>query len=105
MKWSYRSLLFLTIGFTAYAVLSHGGLYDLWWVKRECRQFEMKNSRLQQEKAGLAEQINLLKYDDFYIEKIAREELGMARNNEIVVYFRNNASLAPSGTTISPEDR
>ncbi len=105
MKWSYRSLLFLILGFTAYAMFSHGGLYDLWQVKKRCRQIATKNSTLQREKDGLAEQINLLKNDNFYIEKIARGELGMARSNEIVVYFKNNAGRTPSGTTIPPGDK
>lgn len=105
MKWSYRLLLILIIVLAAYAVFSHGGVYDLWQLKKSSTMIETKNMQLMQQKNNLAEQIGLLKSDNFYIEKIAREELGMAKDNEIIVYFKKESSQVPSGTTMPPEEK
>ncbi|MGB9736316.1 MAG: FtsB family cell division protein [bacterium] len=96
MKWLNRFLLLFIIGFLIYVVASRGGLYDLWRIKKNIAQAEQKNNALLNEKNQLAEQINLLISDKFYIEKIAREELGMAKKGDVIIYFdRNPASQPP----------
>lgn len=105
MKWSYRFLLLLIIVLVAYTVFSHGGLYDLWRLKKSRARAEAKNTGLIQQRNSFAEQIGLLKSDSFYIENIAREELGMAKNDEIIVYFKKESGLTPSVTTVIPEEK
>ncbi len=105
MKWSYRLLFILIIVLAAYTVFSHGGLYDLWQLRGSSKKLETKNMRLMQQKNDLSEQIGLLKSDNYYIEKIAREELGMAKDNEIIVYFKKENGQVPSGTTMIPGEK
>jgi|YelNatPaOPRAMG01_1025707.scaffolds.fasta_scaffold12074_4 cell division protein FtsB len=96
MKWLNRLLLLLILGMAVYVVASHGGLYDLWQIKKNIAQLEKKNTALLQEKNDLATQINLLKSNYFIIEKLAREELGMVKKDDLVIYFdKHNASPAP----------
>lgn len=43
--------------------------------------------RLEQENLKLQEDIYNLKHDPFYLEKTAREELGMSREDEVIYKF------------------
>jgi cell division protein FtsB len=88
-----------------YAVASHGGVYDLWQIKKNIAQVDTRNKLLMQEKDNLAEQINLLQSNNFYIEKIAREELGMARKDDIVVYLRQDNNHAPQFPKVNHSEK
>ncbi len=105
MKWFNKSLLILIVALCLYAVFSHGGLYDLWQLKTNISQTEAKKNQLIQERDNFAEQISLLQTSNFYAEKIAREELGMARKNEIVVYFKKDNSKAPGGPAADSKEK
>lgn len=96
MKWLNRVLLLLIIGLAIYVVASRGGLYDLWQIRKDIARLEQKNNLLLQEKNELGAQINLLQYNNFYIEKLAREELGMAKKGDLIIYFdRHSVDQAP----------
>ncbi len=90
MKWFYRFLFFLILVLAIYVVASHGGVYDLWQMKKNIAKAGAKNTLLVQQRDSLAQEINLLQSSNFYIEKIAREELGMVRKGDIVVYLKKN---------------
>ncbi len=105
MKWFYRFLLLLIIGMAVYTVISEGGVYDLWQIKKNIAEADARNKLLTQEKDDLAEQINLLQSNNFYIEKIAREELGMARKDDIVVYLKKDNDHAPHFPTESHSEK
>lgn len=63
---------------------------------------EEKNYLLQKENEKLRERIHRLRHDDLYLEKTAREELGLVRPGEIVYRF---ASAAPKkGRARSPSE-
>lgn len=94
MSWFNRTVLLLVLILGLYAVFSHGGLYDLWLLKKNIARTETKNSQLLQQKTDLAGQIGLLQSSNFYAEKIAREELGMARKDEIIIYFKEDKGQA-----------
>ncbi len=55
-----------------------------WWVR--------ENAALAKENQGLLEKIKAARHDPFVVEKIAREELGMVRKDEIVYLF-NSAQI------------
>lgn len=55
--------------------------------KEEYNQILAKNAMLRKENQLLFREIESLKKDKGYIEKIAREELGMVKKGEIVYYF------------------
>ncbi len=105
MKWFYRFLLFLIIAMAVYVVASHGGVYDLWQIKKNIVKADEKNTVLMQKKDTLAGEINLLQSNNFYIEKIAREELGMTRKDDIVVFLRKDNNQAPQISTVNPKEK
>ncbi|MCK4648860.1 septum formation initiator family protein [bacterium] len=74
--------IFLLIFFFTYLFFS--GYLDLRKVGQRLARIEEENKRLVQENKRLEEEIKALEGDPFYIEKIAREELGMVKKGEIV---------------------
>ena len=74
--------ILLLIFFLAYLFLS--GYLNLRKVGQRLARIEEENERLVQENKRLEEEIKALEGDPFYIEKIAREELGMVKKGEIV---------------------
>lgn len=53
---------------------------------------EEKNYLLQKENEKLRERIHRLRHDNLYLEKTAREELGLVRPGEIVYRFASAQS-------------
>jgi len=74
--------ILLLVFFLAYLFLSE--YLDLRKVGQRSAGIEEENKRLIQENKRLEEEIKALEGDPFYIEKIAREELGMVKKGEIV---------------------
>ncbi len=74
--------ILLSVLFLTYLFLS--GYLNLRKVGERLVRIEEENKRLIQENKRLEEEIKALEGDPFYIEKIAREELGMVRKGEIV---------------------
>jgi len=68
--------------FFMYLFLS--GYLNLRKVGQRLARIEEENKGLIQENKRLEEEIKALEGDPFYIEKIAREELGMVKKGEIV---------------------
>lgn len=62
---------------------------------------EERTRALQQENELLREKIYRLGNDDRYLEKVAREELGLAREGEIVYRFPSSKS-PDKGVSITP---
>ncbi|HXV83997.1 MAG TPA: septum formation initiator family protein, partial [Candidatus Binatia bacterium] len=59
----------------------------LWRLKAEKAKLDQENFRLQKENEGLRQRISKLRNDNFYLEKIAREELNLVRPGEIIYRF------------------
>jgi cell division protein FtsB len=53
----------------------------------ELREVERDNERLAREVADLSREVDALKADPAAIERIARDELGMVRDQEVVFQF------------------
>jgi len=53
-----------------------------WWVR--------ENAALVKENGGLRVKIKSARHDPFVVEKIARDELGMVRKDEIVYLFHSD---------------
>jgi cell division protein FtsB len=49
-----------------------------------------RNDRLEEQVSGLKRQIYGLKRDDRYLERVARNELGLARPGELIFLFEGN---------------
>ncbi len=53
-------------------------------VKQKDLEYQARIKRLEQEKTGLAEEKRLLEDDPAYLEKVARERMGLIREGEVV---------------------
>jgi cell division protein FtsB len=74
------------------------GTSELQQTRQRVEVLQQEIERLRAENQQLAEQINSLRSSTFSIEKIAREELGMAREGE-VVYVLEAGERGPSRMT------
>jgi cell division protein FtsB len=72
-----------TIAFIVFIIFLPGytKLQDL---KQRNKELETKIAELQQENATLKEKRQLLEEDPFYLEKVAREKMGVTREGEVI---------------------
>jgi cell division protein FtsB len=80
----FSSLLVALLIFTAFG---ERGVLHLWRLWGEKKRLEDKNYLLQRENEALRERVSRIRHDDLYLEKIAREELGLVRPGEMVYRF------------------
>jgi cell division protein FtsB len=66
------------------AIFGDRGLVYLLRLKAEQRELEEKAFTLQQNNDGLQRRIERLQFDDRYIERLARERLGLAKKDELI---------------------
>lgn len=80
------SSLFL-LAMMAFTVWGDRGLLSLWRTQRDLERLVREIEIIEQKNATLAHEAQRLRTDLGYIEKIAREELGLVRPGEIVLEF------------------
>jgi cell division protein FtsB len=78
------TILFL-IALFFFIIVSEHGLLDLRLLKQGKAQLVQENARLTQENLANSIIIDRLKHDRAYIENIARHELGMIGESEIIL--------------------
>jgi cell division protein FtsB len=91
-RWVLTGLSVLLVLLALLTAFGERGVLHIWRLAEEKRKLDEANFVLQKENEGLREKIHRLRHDDLYLEKVAREELGLARPGEIVYRF------APSDT-------
>jgi cell division protein FtsB len=82
--------------FVIAAVYGDHGLIHLLRMQSEQRELEHMAFDVQQQNQHLHERIRRLQSDDHYIEKLARERLGLVRKGEIMYRVTGPASAAPA---------
>lgn len=87
-KKHFLVLLAIIAGILGYTIFSDTGLIHLAQLRQELKEMRQENDRLRQENKKLRTQARALKGDLKYIEKIAREELGMVKKDEQVYQFK-----------------
>ena len=65
-------------------VFGHRGFMHVVRMQSELQEIEKKNVQLHQENEALKRDIELLKHDLHYLEEIARKELGLVKEGELV---------------------
>ena len=80
------SSLFL-LAMMAFTVWGDRGLQAMWRTQHELERLVREIEIIEQKNATLVREVQRLRSDLGYIEKIAREELGMVRPGEIVFEF------------------
>jgi len=86
---SISVLLLLALFF--FIIVSEHGLADLRFLKKERDRLVEENNNISQENQAISVEIGRLKHDPVYIESIARQELGMIGEDEIILKPRNSA--------------
>lgn len=94
----FCALLFFLSLFTTFG---ERGVLHLWRLWGEQRELGEKNFILQKENEILRERIYRLHHDDHYLEKIAREDLGLVQPGEIIYRFAASESKKNRSRTIS----
>ena len=81
------AILVLAVVTVPVLVLSPDGLPRLRGLQRELEQVNAENDDLARDVARLRVDVRRLRDDPAAVERIARDELGMVRRNEIVFQF------------------
>jgi cell division protein FtsB len=77
--------VFLLFSLLFFIIFSEHGLVDLNMLKKERDQLVEKNEILRNENLILSAEIDRLQHDPKYIESIARQELGMVGQDELIL--------------------
>jgi cell division protein FtsB len=86
-------------------IIGERGAVHLWRLHGEKIRIDEQNYRLQKENEILRQRLLRIRHDNYYLEKLAREELNMARPGEVIYRFphtkpdnprRNPLNEAPS---------
>ena len=89
-KIKYFLLALVVLGITYFTVFGDHGILELRKMKQEETKIKAMAEAVKAENEKLKEEIKLLKEDEDYIEKVAREEMGLAQKDEIVYKKQNN---------------
>ena len=68
-----------------FIIVSEHGLADLIFLKKERKKLVDKSERLTRENLSIGIEIDRLKHDPEYIENVARKELGMIGEDEVIL--------------------
>lgn len=89
------------VGLSLFTTFGERGLLHLWRLWGEQKKLDEANFLLQKENEILRERIYRLRNDDLYLEKIAREDLGLVRPGEIIYRFTSSESKRNRARSIS----
>ncbi|MGZ3591610.1 MAG: FtsB family cell division protein [Thermodesulfobacteriota bacterium] len=78
-------LLLLILGI--FTFFGEKGIFNLLRIQKEVAGIKEKNVKLEEENQKLREEVKRLQTDRRYIEEIARKELGMVKEGEIIYQF------------------
>jgi len=93
-KWRDIILLGLMGAIVGFTLFGENGLTRLRELRRQRDELLLEIRTLKEYNSELAREVKLLQHDDRYLERIAREELGLTGPNEIV--FRFSRMLPPA---------
>src|SRR4030066_694741 len=85
-----RFLLLILASFLILGILTffgEKGILHLLRLQKEVARIKGKNMKLEEENQKLKEEVKRLQSDKRYIEEIARKELGMVKEGEIIYRF------------------
>ncbi len=80
---------FFTVYFIFSFIFGDAGLLSYLRMKRTQQQLSHEIEQLRQKNAELRNQIESLRSDPHYIEQIAREQLGLVKDGEIIYQFND----------------
>lgn len=78
-------IIFLILGI--FTFFGEKGIFSFLHLQKEVARIKEKNVKLEEENQKLREEVKRLQTDRRYIEEIARKELGMIKEGEIIYQF------------------
>lgn len=98
-----RAAAIALIALAIHGVFGPHGLLAMHRTKQEVQKLQLEIQRLDEENRLLSEQVKALKSDPTTIERIAREEMGLARPGELIFKLPPNSNeTAPAAETPAP---
>lgn len=88
LKFSFIALLFLGL-IVAWLGFGERGFIHLYRMEQERQTYVERINQLEKNNQQLLEEINRLRNDQDYIESVARRELGLIKDNEILYRFNS----------------
>ena len=80
-------LLFLFLIFGFFTFFGDKGIIHLLRLQKEWIRIKEANVKIEEENRRLREEVKRLQYEKRYIEEIARKELGMVKEGEVIYQF------------------
>ena len=77
--------ILLLVALFFFIIVSEHGLADLIFLRQERSKLVEKSERLTRENLSIGIEIDRLKHDPEYIENVARKELGMIGEDEVIL--------------------
>jgi cell division protein FtsB len=107
LRWLTYTLGCMIVLLAIYTVAGDRGAVHLWRLHGEKAKLDEVNLRLQKENGLLRQRISLVRNNNFYLEKLAREELNLVRPGEIIYRFAPSDDRNKRATTtpVSPGSR
>ncbi len=83
-----------------FIVFGENGLTDVHKLKMEKDNLSKKNEELKKENLSLYREIERLKNDPSYVEDVARKELGVIGENEVIIKVKPKQRVSDSNKNI-----
>lgn len=80
-------VIFFAMGF--FIIFGNNGLADLRQARKEHDHLVEKNQAIRQENVILYREIDRMNHDPYYLEEVARKELGVIGPGEVVIRMKN----------------
>jgi cell division protein FtsB len=82
-------VLFLFLIFGFFTFFGDKGIIHLLRLQKEWDRIKEANVKIEEENRRLREEVKRLQYEKRYIEEIARKELGMVKEGEVIYQFES----------------
>jgi len=82
-------VLFLFFIFGFFTFFGDNGIMHLLRLQKEWGRIKEANVKIEEENRKLREEVKRLQYEKRYIEEIARKELGMVKEGEVIYQFES----------------
>jgi cell division protein FtsL len=82
-------VLFLFLILAFFTFFGDNGILHLLRLQKELTRIKEMNVKIEEENKKLREEVNRLRYEKRYIEEIARKELGMVKEGEVIYQFES----------------
>ena len=88
---------FVTVLLSAWLTFGRHGLLNLYKMQKEREKYQAIMKDLKEKNRILAAEIRRLKQDKGYYESVARKELGLVRDNEIIYRVKKDSRSSHKG--------